>query len=382
MKHTSMRTTLVALVFASTFSWATQTSAQSADVTGEPFLRASLLVTMFDSLSAQCNRSGGFSANDAAKVERWQAANSVEHIRNRMREMNASHRQQAEKVATDNAQAIIAKGFAPCAAAVRVTTLPDAQLATAFPQLMAQAETANKASATKSNATAAPPATTTTTKNAASNAQQSEILKQIEGFGFDTGMQMGVGGFLAVTTYPIVFFRNGDLLKDVTGLAYNGGPQAHQRAKPREWSRWRRNGGEIQVESKDGWKRLHYQTFVSRLPDDFKLNGLFRSLSGAGNVAMGGTQSVAAWSDYRFATDGTVTRGGGAGGSGQTGNTSVVTGSTATNRRGRYRIEDGLMLAITYDDGSSERRILITSDPKDPKAAIWLDGVGYVRRDK
>lgn len=71
-----------------------------------------------------------------------------------------------------------------------------------------------------------------------------------------------------------------------------------------------------------------------------------------------------------------VMRGQGAGAS----NDSFATGSIAPNERGRYRIE-GLMLYINYDDGSSERRILIT-DPKDPKSVIWLDGVSYVRRQK
>lgn len=58
----------------------------------------------------------------------------------------------------------------------------------------------------------------------------------------------------------------------------------------------------------------------------------------------------------------------------------VVTSSVAPNQRGRYRVE-GLTLYITYDDGSSERRILIT-DPKNPKSAIWLNGVGYSRRQR
>ena len=109
-----------------------------------------------------------------------------------------------------------------------------------------------------------------------------------------------------------------------------------------------------------------------------RLDGLFRSLSGAGNIAVGGTQSVAAWRDYRFFPDGRVQREGGAGSRSEAGHTSVVTSSKAPGRQGRYRI-DGLLLAIDYDDGSSERRVVIT-DPNDPKSVIWLDGIGYVRR--
>lgn len=54
--------------------------------------------------------------------------------------------------------------------------------------------------------------------------------------------------------------------------------------------------------------------------------------------------------------------------------------SIAPNRRGRYRL-DGVTLYIQYDDGSSEARIIVTN-PSDPKAAIWLDGIGYTRAGK
>jgi hypothetical protein len=157
-------------------------------------------------------------------------------------------------------------------------------------------------------------------------------------------------------------------------------PLKLKRANPEDWTRWRRSGGKLQLESKDGWKALAFQTTYSQLPNNFKLQGLFRSLSGTGNIAMGGTQMVAAWSEYRFTAGGQVVRGNGAGGSGEDFDVSVSANSIAPNRRGHYRI-DGLMLRITYDDGSSENRILIT-DPKDPKSAIWLDGVGYAHRNE
>jgi hypothetical protein len=117
------------------------------------------------------------------------------------------------------------------------------------------------------------------------------------------------------------------------------------------------------------------------LPDDFKLNGLFRTLAGAGTLAVGSNQSLAAWSDYRFASDGTVTRGGGVSGSGQSGGTSVTSQNNSANKLSSYRIEQGLLLQIAYSDGTSERRVFIT-DLKDAKSAIWLDGVGCLRRNK
>lgn len=191
---------------------------------------------------------------------------------------------------------------------------------------------------------------------------------------------MGIGGFIMLDIYPIVFFRNGDLLNDIEGLNFAGGIAAHRRVKPEEWTRWRRSFGKLEIHGEKGWETLEFQTTYPKLPNDFRLNGLFRSLSGGGTIAVGGNQSIAAWNDYRFSPDGRVVRGGGAGGRSEAGDISVATSSVAPNQRGKYRI-DGLTLQIKYDDGSSESRILVT-DPKDPKSVIWLDGVSYVRRNK
>lgn len=91
---------------------------------------------------------------------------------------------------------------------------------------------------------------------------------------------------------------------------------------------------------------------------------------------MGGADWVTAWREYRFTRDGRVLRGSGAGARSEIGDGSVVASTVAPSRRGRYHI-DGLTLHLTYDDGSTEQRILIT-DPRKP-TAIWLDGVGFVQ---
>jgi hypothetical protein len=245
------------------------------------------------------------------------------------------------------------------------------QLAATFPQLLGAS---NPPSKTRKVAEKLPSRKPTIVPSQG----QTKLLSQIESFGFDTRMTMGVGGFMSLDVYPVVLFRNGEALTDVTGLSFSGGPDAHKQANPGDWTRWRRSAGKLQLEGKKDWEALAFQTTYSQLPNNFKLEGLFRSLSGTGNIAMGGTQMVAAWSEYRFTTSGQVVRGNGASGSGEEADVSVVANNIAPNRRGHYRI-DGLMLRITYDDGSSENRILIT-DPKDPKSAIWLDGVGYARR--
>jgi hypothetical protein len=178
---------------------------------------------------------------------------------------------------------------------------------------------------------------------------------------------------------PVVLFRNGEVLSDVEGLAHREGLDAHRRAKPQSWTRWRRSNGQLQLQdSKGAWRNLHYNAVYSQLPANFRLEGRYQSLSGGGTLAVGGTDSVVAWSNYVFAKDGSVVRDSDAGARAEASDASTVSSSAAAGRPGRYRI-DGIRLLIEYADGSSESRIIVT-DPSDKSAAIWLDGVGYTRR--
>lgn len=203
-------------------------------------------------------------------------------------------------------------------------------------------------------------------------------LADIDAFAFDSAMAMGVGGFLTTRIFPVVLFRNGDVLTDVEGLAYRGGLAAHRRDHPRAWTQWRRSGAHIEVRKGTTWSRLPFAVTYPRLPDGFRLDGTFRALSAAGTGVFGGAQDVTAWTEYRFWPDGRVTRGGGAGARGAATDASVVTSATAPTREGAYRV-DGLEIIMTWGDGSVDRRILVT-DPADAKSAIWLDGVGYPRQ--
>jgi hypothetical protein len=214
---------------------------------------------------------------------------------------------------------------------------------------------------------------------AAAPARAADVSAQIEGFGFDTCAGFGVGGMVIVQACPVVLFKDGQALRRVEGLAFEGGLAAHQAAKPQAWTSWRRRGAQIELLTPKGWDALAYPTVYRSLPAGYRLSGLFRSLRGAGTAATGGVQSVAAWGDYRFTPDGRVVRGGGAGASSTGAQGSVVTGSTRPGRPGRYRI-DGFMLRIDYDDGSRESRVLI-ADPRDlAQRTLWLDGQAYVQR--
>lgn len=330
----------------------------------------SALVT-YDHFATRCATSKGMSERDAAQVEARRAANKVELVRSRMLELEQDP-QQKERI--DQVRADIVRKYGTfsilaCRAAYQATKRPEAQFAANAPRVLAAL------------GAPAPEPVTSTPAPATATAPHAPMLESIDAFGFDTRPKVGVGGFIALDIYPVVMFRNGEVLTDVTALSFPGGLAAHQRAHPEDWTRWRRSEGKLQLSKGGTWEVMKFQSTYARLPDGFRLDGAYRSLSGAGTLAVGGTQEVVAWNEYRFWSDGRVVRGGGAGGRSEAGDASVATSSVAPNRRGRYQVE-GLTLRITYDDGSVESRLLIT-DPNDPKPAIWLDGIGYARtRDR
>jgi hypothetical protein len=356
--------------------------AVAPDLSDRSFAEAAVTVMTFDMLAEQCQARGGFTGADTAKVAKWQRDNQVDRIRARIDALSqdADTRERLTGLRASMAQKLAAVGGAQsCAAAVAATRTDTAQIAARSPMLLqALGGTNNEPQSMPSKPlhNAAPAVRVTPSPTVAA------LAASVDSFAFDSQMQMGVGGFLYPVPVPVVLFRNGEALTDVEGLSFRGGIEAHKLAHPGDWTRWRRDGGRLQLlDPKKGWDNLAYNVNYSQLPSGYRLNGEFGSISGSGTVAIAGTDSVAAWRNYAFTPDGRVVRGGGAGGYTELpdqGSTAVSSRSAV--RRGRYRIE-GITLHIQYDDGSSEAHIIVT-DPKDPKAAIWLDGIGYSRKSK
>lgn len=365
----------------------------------QAFIQVAVTTMAFDSLLARCTQRSRLSTVDAAQVSTWQLDNRVADIRNEIavREQAEPWRTWLEKArrSADSGTATL-KGD-PCTLTVAATRIPVAQFAKNAPAVLAslgQGSAAPPVRDTSGRLSDAPPTTSTPAGStatsagavatsgttAASSEKTAALLEQIDSFGLDTAAAMGVGGFITTRIYPVVLFKNGDVLTDVEGLSYPGGLDGHRRAKPKNWAKWRRNGSTIEITGSKGWEKLAFQTTYGALPPDLRLNGLYRHLGGTGNIAVGGTDAVTAFTDYTFFPDGHVIRGGGSGAQAQGGDFSTVVRSVAPGRRGTYRI-DGLTLTITYEDGRRESQIIVT-DPKDPKGAIWLDGVGYVQRGR
>lgn len=344
----------------------------AAEPASQAVLRAALVLKTFDHYAAACQQSRGFDKTEARQVAAWEDAQDVQALREHLDDHPLPPGQQQElngALAQVKAQPQLQRAH-PCAAAVAVTKAPGSQFGHVVPGDGAGAGPA-----------ARPPGLTVATAPAAPPADTSKLLPEIDSFAFSTRAKMGLGGFIALDIYPVLLFKSGEALTNVRHLAEGGDKTSLQRRHGADFTRWRKSGGELQIQEKDGgWKTLPFQTTYARLPDGLKLDGLYRSTSGTGNVAVGGAQAVTAWEDYRFSPDGQVQRGGGAGSRAEAGNTSVATANRNAGRTGRYRVE-GLVLQISYADGGSERRILI-ADPKDTKGTVWIDGEGYVRRER
>lgn len=360
------------------------------------FLQVALTVMAVDHLIDRCSRRTPLSSLDAAQLATWQKDHRVGDIR-----AEVTRRQGIEPWRTWLPQARTAAessvdkmDMEPCKAMMAATRVPSAQFAKSAPDVLASLGAAPAAGGPATAAVqptpppapaAAPapavsPSTPVATTGSTTSASARAIVDQIDSFGFDSAAAMGVGGFITTRIYPVVLFKNGDVLTDVEGLNFPGGLDAHRRAKPRDWGKWRRTGTTIEITGSKGWEKLSFSKTYSSLPADFRLNGLYRHLGGVGNVGVGGTDAVSVVTDYRFFPDGHVTRGGATGAQSTAGDFSTVVSTTPPNRRGTYRI-DGITLNIKYDDGRQESLIIVT-DPADPKGVIWLDGTGYVQRNR
>ena len=342
----------------------------SAEAAMQTLLKAAVTLRTFDYFAAACTRGPGFDAAASRVIGAWTASQRVAQVRARVDEAERNPRQ--KQVITSAVESIADRlreqSIGDCAVAVSVTKTSEAQFVTSAPDL-AGAPAPGETAALPAPSAAASPSPSIVTP---------ALLASIDSIGFDTRAGFGMGGFITTEVVPVVLFRNGDALTDVRGLTAPGGLAAHKTAQPGAWTRWQRAGGELQIARAKGFAKLPFQVTYATLPAGFTLRGMYRRLGGAGTLGVGGTSSVAAWDEFRFTADGAIERGGGAGARSEAGGTSTATRGTSAGQRGTYRI-DGLVLHVTWDDGTVAQHILIT-DPDDPKGAIWIDGHGYARR--
>ncbi len=355
--------------------------AEIPEMSDKQFVLMMVTVMTADHLKGTCKGAGAPNAMKQATA--WEAKNDVPLVRKAIAqlEQEPKPRQAVANARRGIVEKMESVDHDPCTFLIATVTMPDSQFADTRQMAMLRKEFGGgTATASAGTATAASPAgnAPSPVRSAEQNKRMQDLATKIEGFGFDYTMTMGIGGGMAMRVFPVVLFKDGQVLEDVEALAFTGGMEAHKRANPNDWTRWRRAGGKLQTQTSKGWENLPFTAIYAKLPDGFKLNGRFQSLGGGGNTAYGGSDFFAAWSTFDFLPDGRVVKGGGAGGYSAFQQASSAFSSVAPERRGRYRIE-GLILNIAYDNKSNEQ-FLIVSDPKDP-SVIWLDGTSYTSKD-
>lgn len=167
--------------------------------------------------------------------------------------------------------------------------------------------------------------------------------------------QGGVGGMVYPVYEPYIFLRDGSITDD---LKYHPSSDADvsrwRTLQPRKWGKWTKNGSALAITWNDAKRKPETwdKWFVARpWPQGMTLSGLFTSIGGGGNTALGGSTIVAAWNNYRFSPDGTVTNGRGAGGS----SPGVAVSSKKADQQARYKV-DKYAIDFDYADGRRERK--------------------------
>jgi len=176
----------------------------------------------------------------------------------------------------------------------------------------------------------------------------------IEGLYLHLEYIAGVGGGVYPSYEPYILLSDGTITDDLSYYPSSSEDVANwRRKKPRAWGRYARNGSALSIRWDDSRRKPETwdKWFVAKAgTESMRLSGLYQSIGGGGNTSLGGSIIVAAWSNYRFSPDGTVTSDQGSGG----GSPNVAVLSQQAAKRATYQISS-YAIDLQYGDGRRER---------------------------
>ncbi len=185
----------------------------------------------------------------------------------------------------------------------------------------------------------APPAAAQAPNNNNNNAG----LAALEGVYLNQSTGFGVGGMMTIEFDAYAVFKDGSITSDITVL---GGQSDARNSK--KWGRWQRAGNGFSVTWNSGkTSNLSGSTFYKTFPANAgeTLSGMYRSVGGGGNTALGGNTMVVDASNLTFFPDGRFEASSAKGGSAPGVATSARSASSGT-----YRL-DGHTIEMRYGDG-------------------------------
>ncbi len=194
-----------------------------------------------------------------------------------------------------------------------------------------------------------------------------KTIGSLKGIYMEQVTSSGVGGMVSFDFDSYAVFQDGTISSDLNEAF---GDQTVR--SPKSWGRWQASGNGFNVTWNDGKTRklagsTFYRTFAASSGD--RLEGLYRSLGGGGNTAMGGNVITFDAENIQFYRNGNFEQSSARGGS--SGQSSATSNSSTT---GKYTL-DGHTIELRYADGRTLRTSFYFFPSKGVKTADSI-GIG------
>ncbi len=174
---------------------------------------------------------------------------------------------------------------------------------------------------------------------------------QIQGIYMHLETGFGVGGFVTQNYEAYLFLRDGTVYEYPDVPPYDLDVPASRQTEPKRWGRWKKQGSKIVIQESDGktsdWD--HWHVAVAAKPGE-KLSGSFKSISGGGNVAFGGSSVVVSMKRITFLPTGQFRLASTGGGS-----DANVSAYSNKDLAGTYQL-DQHVITLKFNNGQVERR--------------------------
>ncbi len=174
---------------------------------------------------------------------------------------------------------------------------------------------------------------------------------EIQGVFMHLESNFGVGGFMTQDYEPYLFLKDGTVYKYPKVCPYDLDVATSRQVESKKWGHWQKAGNAIKIQWNDGktssWDQWH---LGQRASTGEKITGSFKSISGGGDVAFGGSTTVASMKVITMNPQGQFHLASSGGGT-----SAHVTAYSNKNQGGTYQL-DKYMITLKFNNGQEERR--------------------------
>jgi hypothetical protein len=196
-----------------------------------------------------------------------------------------------------------------------------------------------------------------------------------------TGTGTGVGGMPIYKYDPYVLLRGGAAIRNPRSALEQIDIQSMRASSPNSVGTWQLQGGELVLNfpGMQQPRRVKPNRFYTAIPARAgeSLTGRYRTVSGGGNSALGGSFSVMSTGEYTFYADGRFDRGSNTGVSG-----TGVAGRASGTSGGRYRLNGYTATFIGANGQTQNAFFVFGANPNGSKTTdvIYINASAYLKR--